>query len=114
MPQRADPVFISKTDQDEAIACGAFAVKSALKGESAKMVIMKRVSNRPYKVELALAPVEQVANAEKKVPPSMIAGKTHMDQSFRDYLTPLIQGEVYPKFKDGIYMTANLKKVKAR
>ena len=114
LPQRADPVFISKTDQDEAIACGAFAVKSALKGETAKMVIIKRLSNSPYKIELALAPVDQVANAEKKVPASMIAGKTHMDRSFREYLLPLIQGEVYPKFQDGIYMTAVLKKVKAR
>ena len=114
LPQRADPVFISKTDQDEAIACGAFAVTSALKGETAKMVIIKRLSSSPYKIDLALANVDQVANAEKKVPASMIAGKTHMDKSFRDYIAPLIQGEVYPKFKDGIYQTAVLKKVKAR
>ena len=114
LPQRADPVLVSKVDQDEAIACGAAAVKAALKGETAKMVVIKRVSNNPYKIELALAPVDQVANAEKKVPTSMIAGKTHMDQSFREYLAPLIQGEVYPKFKDGIYLNAVLKKVKAR
>jgi 6-phosphofructokinase 1 len=78
------------------------------------MVIIKRVSSKPYKIELALAPVDQVANAEKKVPTSMIAGKTHMDKSFREYLEPLIQGEVYPKFENGIYKTAVLKKVKAR
>ena len=91
---------------------GLFA--SALEGETAKMVIIKRVSNSPYKSELALAPVDQVANAEKKVPTSMIVGKTHMDPSFREYLAPLIQGEVYPRFKNGIYETAVLKKVKAR
>ena len=114
LPQRADPILISKVDQDEAIACGSFAVKKALEGETAKMVIIKRVSNSPYKSELALAPVDQVANAEKKVPTSMIVGKTHMDPSFREYLAPLIQGEVYPRFKNGIYETAVLKKVKAR
>ena len=114
LPQRADPMLVSKVDQEEAIACGAFAVKKAVEGETAKMVIIKRLSNKPYKVELALAAVDQVANAEKKVPTSMIGGKTHMDPSFREYLEPLIQGEVYPRFKNGIYETAVLKKVKAR
>ncbi len=114
LPQRADPIYISKTDQEEAIACGAYAVQGALAGESAKMVIIKRLSDSPYKTELALVSVDEVANAEKKVPSSMIVGKTHMDESFRKYLEPLIQGEVYPKFKNGIYQTAVLKKVKAR
>lgn len=112
LPQRADPILVSKVDQEEAFACSEKAVQSALAGETAKMVIIRRISNDPYKVEFGLEDVAKIANAEKDVPSSMMRGITRFDDSFRAYLRPLIDGEVHPRFKDGIFEIAVLKKVK--
>jgi 6-phosphofructokinase len=112
LPQRADPILVSKVDQEEAFACSKKAVEAALAGETAKMVVIKRLSDKPYKVSYQLAPVSEIANEEKSVPSSMMRGITRLDDSFRDYLRPLIEGEVYPKFKDGTFEIATLKRVK--
>lgn len=112
LPQRADPILVSKTDKEEAIACSKKAVEAALAGETAKMVVIKRLSDEPYQVSFELAPVHEIANAEKCVPSSMMRGITRLDDSFRKYLAPLIKGEVEPVFENGIFKTATLKKVK--
>ena len=102
LTQRANPFLISKNDRDEAIKIGELSVLSALRGETAKMTIVKRVSNNPYKLEYEMVPVSLVANAERKIPEDMMFDKTRMSDSFREYVRPLIQGDVVPSFKDGI------------
>lgn len=111
LAQRAYCVLLSKVDQDEAIACGAFGVKAAVSGESGKMVVITRISDEPYVTKLELADISQIANEEKMIPSSMMSGQTKMDVSFERYLRPLIQGEVSVKYEDGIIASARLKKV---
>lgn len=109
--QRAFPQFISGVDREEAIKTGALAVQSALKGETGKMIIYKRVSQNPYKIEYELADLANVANAESKIPASMMKDATRMDQSFRDYILPLIQGEVEITYKEGITQFTKFEKI---
>lgn len=113
IPQRADTAYISKVDQDEAIETGALAVRSALKGETGKMIIFKRLSSKPYKIAMELADVSKIANEVSMIPHNMIQDKTRMSDEFREYLRPLIKGEIKIKFEDGIAVLAELKKVKA-
>ena len=112
LTQRACPLAISKVDREEAIRTGERAVQAALEGVTGKMVIFKRVSQSPYKIELELADLSLVANAESTIPFSMMHDSSRMDESFREYIRPLIQGEVEVKYKDGVAIMANFKKVK--
>ena len=75
------------------------------------MVIFERVSQNPYKIKLKLGKVSLVANAESVVKPSMIVDHTRMSQEFRDYINPLIEGEVKLITKNGVAQMANFKKV---
>ena len=75
------------------------------------MIIFKRVSQNPYKIEYQLADVSLVANAESVIKPSMMVDHTRMSQEFKDYILPLIEGEVELKTKNGIVLMANWKKV---
>lgn len=112
IPQRADAAFISKVDQLEAIETGRLAVRSALKGATGQMVIFKRVSSNPYKIEMELADVGKIANEVSVIPSKMLQDKTRMADSFREYLRPLILGEVEIEYEGGIAVLAELKKVK--
>lgn len=112
IPQRADAAYISKVDQDEAIATGKLAVQSALKGETGKMIIFRRLSSSPYKIEMALEDVGKIANEVSMIPQEMIKDNTRMGDAYRKYLSPLIKGEIALEFKDGIIVMAELKKIK--
>ena len=112
--QRAFPAFVSLTDRKEAIKTGEKAVQAALKGRTGKMVIFERVSQNPYKIKYKLAPLSKVANAVSHVKPEMIIDATRMSDSFRDYLRPLVQGEVKLVFKDGIAPVSNFKRIKVK
>ena len=110
--QRAFPGCISLVDRNEAIQTGELAVKSALEGKTGNMIIFKRVSSNPYKIELQLCDLSKVANAESKITPSMMVDETRMSDEYRNYLRPLVEGEVTLKCKDGVALMANFKKVK--
>ena len=112
--QRAFPACISLVDRNEAIQTGESAVKSALEGKTGNMIIFKRVSSNPYKIELQLCDLSKVANAESKITPSMMVDETRMSDEYRNYLRPLVEGEVTLKCKDGIALMANFKKVKVK
>ena len=111
LTQRACPYCISRVDREEAIRTGEEAVKAALRGVSGQMVIFDRVSQNPYRIEYKLADVSLVANAESFIKPSMIVDHTRMSQEFRDYVAPLLEGEVELITKNGIATMANFKKV---
>ena len=114
LPQRADSLLVSKVDQDEAIMCGKTAVLEALKGTSGKMICIKRKSNNPYTVEYVAEDISKIANEESKVPANYMQDLTRMSDEFRAYLKPLIVGETKVVFEDGIFKTANFKKVKVQ
>ena len=109
LPQRADPILISGVDREEAIECGKRAAKAAFGGESGKMVAIRRLSSSPYKAEYVLLPVSGIANVEKKIPPEFMHSVSRMSELFREYLRPLIQGEVKVEFEGGVYKVAKLR-----
>lgn len=112
--QRAFPQYVSLVDRKEAIETGKRAVLAALKGRTGKMVIFERVSQNPYKIKYKLAPLSKVANAVSHVKPEMIIDNTRMSDSFRDYLRPLVQGEVKLVYKNGIAPVSNFKRIKVK
>ena len=112
--QRAFPQYVSLVDRKEAIETGKRAVLAALKGRTGKMVIFERVSQNPYKIKYKLAPLSKVANAVSHVKPEMIIDNTRMSDSFRDYLRPLVQGEVKLVYKNGIAPVTNFKRIKVK
>ncbi|MCL5736164.1 MAG: 6-phosphofructokinase [Actinobacteria bacterium] len=110
--QRAARHIASKTDVEQAYAVGKAAVELALAGKNSVMPTIVRKSTRPYVWEVGAAPLEEVANVEKKMPGTYI---THdgfgITDACRDYLTPLIQGEDYPPYKNGLPDYVTLKNV---
>ena len=103
----------SKTDIEEAIEAGKFAVKSALAGKTGKMVAFERdPESTSYKCKMILVPLSEAANAEKKVPREWINKKgNYVNKEFLDYALPLIQGEPVRYFEDSLPRYARLKKV---
>lgn len=101
--QRAARHVASKTDVQHAYAVGKEAVKMALAGENAVMPAIKRVSDKPYKWRIDKAPLSKVANVEKKMPKNLISSDGFgITGKCRDYLAPLIKGEDYPPYKNGL------------
>lgn len=109
LPQRADPILASEVDKEEAIAAAKVAVLKILAGETGKMVCIRRVSSKPYVTEYFLAPSEEIANKEKKIPLAWITSSSRLSDEFRDYLRPLVSCETHVSYTDGIFDTASLK-----
>jgi len=102
----------SQTDVDQAYAVGRAAVEYAVAGKSGIMVSIVRESDEPYKWSIGEAPLDQVANVEKMMPREFISDDGfHITEAARRYLKPLIAGESYPPYADGLPQYARLKKV---
>ena len=101
--QRSARHLASKTDIDQAYAVGKAAVEMALNGKNAIMVSIQRDAGKSYGWSLTEAPLAEVANGEKKMPSAFIRSDGFgITQQARDYLLPLIAGEDYPPFKNGL------------
>jgi 6-phosphofructokinase 1 len=101
--QRAARHIASKTDVAHAYAVGKAAVELALKGRNAVMPAIVRKSDKPYRWSIGVADLKDVANVEKKMPRDYITPDGfHITAKCRQYLLPLIQGEDYPPFKNGM------------
>ncbi len=101
--QRAARHIASKTDVDQAYAMGKAAVESALAGKNSVMPTIVRRSSKPYVWEVGEAHLSEVANVEKKMPADFITPDGFgITEACREYLAPLIQGEDYPPYKDGL------------
>ena len=110
--QRAARHIASKTDVEQAYAVGKAAVELALAGKNAIMPIIVRESNSPYRWTIGEAPLDQVANVEVKMPRDFITEDGFgITEKCREYLQPLIQGEDYPPFKNGLPVYVKLKNV---
>ena len=110
--QRAARHIASKTDVKQAYELGKAAVQMALKGHNAVMPTIDRVSDVPYKYKIGMAPLSKVANVEKFMPRNFItADGFGITEPCKRYLKPLIQGEDYPTYKDGLPVYATLKNV---
>ena len=110
--QRAARHIASKTDVDHAYAVGKAAVEMALKGHNAVMPSIVRKSDKPYRWSIGMADLRKVANVEKKMPASFISRDGYgITARCRQYLVPLIKGESYPPYRNGLPQYVTLKNV---
>ena len=114
--QRCAQHLASKIDVEEAFNAGSEAVKAAVAGVTDYMIGFKRVmKNGVYSCEYIKIPLEEVANAEKKVPLEWINKEgTGLTQAYVDYALPLIQGNAAAPLEDGLPRFAKLKKILAK
>ncbi len=110
--QRAARHIASKTDVQQAYAMGKAAVEFAIKGHNAVMPTIDRLSNKPYKWKVGMAQLARVANVEKMMPSNFISKDGFgITEKCREYLIPLIKGEDYPPYKDGLPNYVRLKNI---
>lgn len=110
--QRAARHIASQTDVEQAYALGKAGVEYAIAGENAIMPAVIRTSNNPYTWEIQKANLADVANVEKFMPQEFISEDGFgITQACREYLQPLIQGEAYPKYKNGMPEYVTLKNI---
>jgi 6-phosphofructokinase 1 len=110
--QRAARHIASKTDVKQAYDLGKRAVELALKGHNAVMPTIERVSDVPYKWKIGVADLKDVANVEKFMPRDFISADGFgITEKCRRYLAPLIAGEDYPAYRNGLPVYATLKNV---
>lgn len=101
--QRSARHIASKTDLDQSYAVGKAAVELAVTGHNAVMPAIVRVSTRPYRWKVGVAPLDKVANVERKLPRDFISPDGfHITPRCRRYLEPLIAGEAYPPYDRGL------------
>lgn len=99
--QRSARHLASKTDLEQAYAVGTKAIELALAGKNSTMPIIKRLSEKPYKWEIATAELKDMANVEKMLPRDFITEDGFgITNACRRYLQPLIVGEAYPPYQD--------------
>jgi ATP-dependent phosphofructokinase / diphosphate-dependent phosphofructokinase len=113
--QRAARHIASRVDVEQAYAVGRAAVQLALKGVNAVMPTIVRKSSRPYRWVIGHVPLGEVANQEKKLPPAYIREDGFgITQACRRYLEPLIAGEAYPPYRNGLPDYVRIKGVSVR
>jgi ATP-dependent phosphofructokinase / diphosphate-dependent phosphofructokinase len=101
--QRSGRHIASETDVQQAYAVGRAAVEFAIAGKTAVMPAIRRLSDEPYRWDIIEAPLSEVANKEKSLPRDFISADGFgITEAARRYLAPLIVGEAYPPFKNGL------------
>mgnify|MGYP001815925630 CR=1 FL=1 len=108
--QRSARHIASDVDVRQAYAVGQKAVEFALQGKTAVMPVIKRVSDKPYRWKIESAPLSRIANKEKMLPRRYITKDGFgITAAGRRYLEPLIKGENYPPYVNGLPKVAKLK-----
>ena len=108
--QRSARHIASAVDVKQAYAVGRAAVEFALAGKTAVMPVIKRVSDKPYRWKIESAPLARIANKEKMLPRRYITKDGFgITEAARRYLEPLIKGEDYPPYINGLPKVAQLK-----
>ncbi|MDD7267019.1 MAG: 6-phosphofructokinase [Lachnospiraceae bacterium] len=102
--QRASSIYQSKTDVDEAVVSGRFAVEQALAGGATGMMVgFTRLSDEPYRIACHLHPAAEICNREQTVPIDWICSDgTDVTEEMLRYLSPLIQGETETPMENGV------------
>jgi 6-phosphofructokinase 1 len=108
--QRSARHLASATDVEQAYALGRAAVEFAVAGKTAVMPTIVRISDQPYRWKIGEAKLARVANVERFMPKSFISKDGFgITANARRYLAPLIAGEDYPTFKNGVPEYVKLK-----
>jgi len=104
----------SEIDVQQAYAVGRAAVEFAIAGRGAVMTAIRRLSDAPYRWDIIAAPLAEVANQEKLLPREFISVDGFgITDAARRYLAPLVVGEAYPPFKNGLPDYVRLQNVAA-
>ena len=110
--QRAARHLASKTDVEQAYAVGKAGVEFAINGDNSIMPSIERISNDPFEWKVGKAPLSEVANVEKMMPMDFISDDGFgITDACKEYLLPLIQGEDYPPYKNGLPDYVTLKNI---
>ena len=110
--QRAARHLASKTDVEQAYAVGKAGVEFAINGDNSIMPSIERISNYPFEWKVGKAPLSEVANVEKMMPMDFISDDGFgITDACKEYLLPLIQGEDYPPYKNGLPDYVTLKNI---
>lgn len=110
--QRAARHLASKTDVEQAYAMGKAAVDFAVAGKNAVMPTIVRANTKKYRWSVGEAPLSKVANVEKMMPRNYITRDGYgITNKGREYLAPLIVGEDYPPYKNGLPQYVRLKNI---
>ncbi|MFT4520281.1 MAG: 6-phosphofructokinase [Halioglobus sp.] len=110
--QRSARHIASQTDVDQAYALGKSAVEIALRGGNGVMPCIVRGKGKRYSWSIGQAPLEKVANREKKMPRRYISSDGFgITAAARTYLEPLIAGEAYPEYRNGMPQYVTLKNI---
>jgi 6-phosphofructokinase 1 len=113
--QRSARHLASNSDVEQAYALGKAAVEMALDGKNSIMPSIVRLSNNPYKWEIGYGELKDIANVEKMMPENYISEDGFsITKSCREYLLPLIEGENYPPYNNGLPDYVVMQKSKAK
>ena len=113
--QRAARHIASRVDVEQAYACGKAAVRLAVAGHNAVMPTIVRKSSKPYRWVIGHVALAEVANQEKKMPRHFISADGFgITAACRRYLAPLVAGEAYPPYKDGLPDYVRIKGIAVR
>jgi 6-phosphofructokinase 1 len=101
--QRSARHIASRVDVEQAYAVGKAAVELAVKGVNAVMPTIVRKSSKPYRWAIGQVPLAEVANKEKKLPREYLREDGFgISEACRRYLEPLVTGEAYPPYRNGL------------
>jgi 6-phosphofructokinase len=107
--QRSARHIASKVDVSQAYAVGKAAVELAVRGENAVMPTIVRTSDKPYRWKIGTVALKRVANREKMMPRRFIGRDGFsITAAGRRYLEPLVGGEDYPPYRNGLPAYASL------
>jgi len=113
--QRSARHIASAVDVVQAYAVGKAAVEFAVAGKNAVLPVIVRTSSSPYRWRIGEAPLTAIANREKKVPRNFItADGFGITAACRRYLAPLIDGEDYPPYRDGLPVYVEMRGIAVR
>ena len=108
--QRSARHLSSKIDFEQAYGVGKAAVEFCLAGENAVMPVIKRNKTKKYSWSIDKINLSKVANIEKKLPKSYISKDGFgVTGKCKEYLKPLIEGEAFTPYKNGLPVKAILK-----
>lgn len=103
VPQRCSAHIASQTDLDESFQIGLEAVQAAIARKTGVMMSFERIPSDTYGCKITCHNIHDIANQVKYVPESFInAQGNHVTEECCKYILPLIQGEAYPAYQNGL------------
>ena len=105
LPQRCASHIASLCDIEESFGVGKAAVTAAEQGVSREMMVILRdgEAGEPYSSVYGHMDIDLIANRTKFVPKHFINERgNHVTDECLRYILPLIEGECYPEYKNGL------------